>query len=107
MAVKPVRALGGFIFDGVEERAVVRRPQAQPPRLGTRDKRDEMQQRRTNNGGRSELRKGSAETLILALLEERDRHGYEIAKLIDSRSAAAARTENPDRKPSQVRRIAD
>jgi len=24
-----------------------------------------------------ELRKGSAETLILALLEERDRHGYE------------------------------
>ena len=36
-----------------------------------------------------ELRKGSAETLILALLEERDRHGYEIAKLIDSRSAGA------------------
>src|ERR1700726_2981708 len=34
-----------------------------------------------------ELRKGSAETLILPLLEERDRHGYEIAKLIDSRSA--------------------
>jgi PadR family transcriptional regulator PadR len=34
-----------------------------------------------------ELRKGSAETLILALLEERDRHGYEIAKLIDRRSA--------------------
>ena len=36
-----------------------------------------------------ELRKGSAETLILALLEERDRHGYEIAKLIDTRSAGA------------------
>jgi PadR family transcriptional regulator PadR len=33
-----------------------------------------------------ELRKGSAETLILALLEERDRHGYEIAKLIERRS---------------------
>ena len=33
-----------------------------------------------------ELRKGSAETLILALLEERDRHGYEIAKLIGERS---------------------
>jgi PadR family transcriptional regulator PadR len=33
-----------------------------------------------------ELRKGSAELLILALLEERDRHGYELAKLIDSRS---------------------
>ena len=36
-----------------------------------------------------ELRKGSAETLILALLEERDRHGYEIAKLIDERSDGA------------------
>ena len=33
-----------------------------------------------------ELRKGSAETLILSLLEERDRHGYELAKLIDRRS---------------------
>src|SRR4051812_20035960 len=36
-----------------------------------------------------ELRKGSAETLILALLEERDRHGYELAKLIDARSEGA------------------
>src|ERR671939_515689 len=36
-----------------------------------------------------ELRKGSAEVLILALLEERDRHGYEIAKLIDQRSGGA------------------
>jgi PadR family transcriptional regulator PadR len=36
-----------------------------------------------------ELRKGSAETLILALLEERDRHGYEIAKLIGERSNGA------------------
>jgi PadR family transcriptional regulator, regulatory protein PadR len=36
-----------------------------------------------------ELRKGSAEVLILAMLEERDRHGYEIAKLIDERSAGA------------------
>ena len=36
-----------------------------------------------------ELRKGSAETLILALLEERDRHGYEIAKLIGVRSDGA------------------
>ena len=36
-----------------------------------------------------ELRKGSAETLILALLEERDRHGYEIAKQIDTRSDGA------------------
>jgi PadR family transcriptional regulator PadR len=33
-----------------------------------------------------EVRKGSAEVLILSLLDERDRHGYELAKLIDSRS---------------------
>jgi transcriptional regulator len=38
-----------------------------------------------------DLRKGSAEVLILALLEDRDRHGYEIAKLIDERSAGAIR----------------
>jgi PadR family transcriptional regulator, regulatory protein PadR len=36
-----------------------------------------------------ELRKGSAETVILALLEERERHGYEIAKLVDERSGGA------------------
>jgi PadR family transcriptional regulator, regulatory protein PadR len=36
-----------------------------------------------------ELRKGSAEVLILAMLEERDRHGYEIARLIDDRSSGA------------------
>ena len=36
-----------------------------------------------------ELRKGSAETVILALLEERDRHGYEIAKLVAERSDGA------------------
>src|SRR5919204_6710237 len=36
-----------------------------------------------------ELRKGSAEVLILALLEQRDRHGYEIAKVIDRRSGGA------------------
>src|SRR6478672_3936171 len=32
------------------------------------------------------LKKGSAELLILSLLEERARHGYEIAKLIEQRS---------------------
>ena len=36
-----------------------------------------------------ELKRGSAELLILALLEERDRHGYEIAQLIDNRSRGA------------------
>jgi len=34
----------------------------------------------------SELKKGSAEFLILSLLEAEPRHGYEIAKLIDSLS---------------------
>ena len=33
-----------------------------------------------------ELRKGSAHVIILSLLEERDRHGYELAKLIHRRS---------------------
>jgi transcriptional regulator len=37
--------------------------------------------------GTRELRKGSAELLILSLLDERDRHGYELAKLIERRSA--------------------
>jgi PadR family transcriptional regulator len=33
-----------------------------------------------------ELKRGSAELLILALLEEGDRHGYDLARLIDERS---------------------
>ena len=33
-----------------------------------------------------ELKRGSTEILILALVEDRPRHGYEIAKLIESRS---------------------
>jgi transcriptional regulator len=36
-----------------------------------------------------ELRKGSADLLILALLEDRPRHGYEIARLIEERSQGA------------------
>ena len=36
-----------------------------------------------------ELKRGSTELLILALLEERDRHGYELARLIDDRSRGA------------------
>jgi PadR family transcriptional regulator len=35
----------------------------------------------------AELKKGSAETLIMALLEDRARHGYELAKLIDERTS--------------------
>jgi PadR family transcriptional regulator, regulatory protein PadR len=34
----------------------------------------------------SELRKGSAELLVLSLLEVRPRHGYEIGKLIEQKS---------------------
>src|ERR671921_2093044 len=33
-----------------------------------------------------ELKKGSLEMLILSLVEDRPRHGYEIGKLIESRS---------------------
>ena len=36
-----------------------------------------------------ELRKGSAEVLLLSLLAERNRHGYELAKLIERRSNGA------------------
>lgn len=34
-----------------------------------------------------DLKKGSAELLVLSLLEPRQRHGYEISKLIETRSA--------------------
>jgi DNA-binding PadR family transcriptional regulator len=34
----------------------------------------------------SELRKGSAEILVLGVLQERTRHGYEIARIIEERS---------------------
>jgi transcriptional regulator len=33
-----------------------------------------------------ELKKGSAELLILSLLEDQPRHGYDLSKLIESRS---------------------
>lgn len=36
-----------------------------------------------------ELKRGSTELLILALLEERGRHGYDLARLIDERSQGA------------------
>jgi transcriptional regulator len=38
-----------------------------------------------------ELKKGSAELLILSLIEKRARHGYEICKLIEARSDGALR----------------
>jgi len=36
-----------------------------------------------------EVKKGSAELLVLAMVEERPRHGYEISKLIEARSGGA------------------
>jgi transcriptional regulator len=44
---------------------------------------------RRGAGLHNELKRGSAELLILALLEERQRHGYEIGQLIASRSDGA------------------
>lgn len=38
-----------------------------------------------------QLKKGSTELLVLTLVERRARHGYEIAKLIESRSEGALR----------------
>ena len=38
-----------------------------------------------------ELKKGSAELLVLSLLEHRARHGYEIGRLIDDRSQGQIR----------------
>jgi PadR family transcriptional regulator, regulatory protein PadR len=37
----------------------------------------------------TELKKGSAELLILSLLARRPMHGYELSKLIEARSAGA------------------
>jgi PadR family transcriptional regulator PadR len=39
--------------------------------------------------GSRELKKGSAELLILSLVEARPRHGYDIARLIELRSDGA------------------
>src|SRR6202140_5817209 len=38
-----------------------------------------------------ELKKGSAELLILSMVEDRPRHGYELGQLIESRSRGALR----------------
>jgi transcriptional regulator len=37
----------------------------------------------------TELKRGSAELLLLSLLEEGDRHGYDLARQIDARSNGA------------------
>ncbi|HJZ87361.1 MAG TPA: PadR family transcriptional regulator [Polyangia bacterium] len=41
--------------------------------------------------GERELKKGSAELLILSLLEVRPRHGYELSKLVESLSGGVVR----------------
>jgi len=50
-----------------------------------------------------ELKKGSVEMLILALLETRPRHGYEIGKLIESRSGGRIKFALPSLYPALLR----
>jgi PadR family transcriptional regulator, regulatory protein PadR len=38
-----------------------------------------------------ELKKGSAELMILSLLEDQSRHGYDISRLIEQRSGGAVK----------------
>ena len=45
----------------------------------------------SNQSIERDLKKGSAELLILSLLERRQRHGYEISKLIETRSKGKVR----------------
>jgi transcriptional regulator len=39
--------------------------------------------------GSREMKKGSAELLVLSVIEARPRHGYDIARLIEQRSSGA------------------
>ena len=48
----------------------------------------------------SEMKKGSMEMLILSLLEARVRHGYEIGKLIESRSGGKLKFALPSLYPT-------
>ena len=50
-----------------------------------------------------ELKKGSTEMLILALVEERARHGYEIGKLIEARSGGRLTFALPTLYPTLLR----
>jgi PadR family transcriptional regulator, regulatory protein PadR len=51
----------------------------------------------------SELKKGSTEMLILSLLESQPRHGYEIGKLIESRSGGRLTFALPTLYPTLLR----
>ena len=50
-----------------------------------------------------ELKKGSTEMLILSLVEARARHGYEIGKLIESRSGGRLTFALPTLYPTLLR----
>ena len=50
-----------------------------------------MEQEHTQGRADRELKKGSAELLVLSLVEARARHGYEIGRLIDERSGGSLR----------------
>jgi PadR family transcriptional regulator, regulatory protein PadR len=50
-----------------------------------------------------ELKKGSLEMLILSLVEARPRHGYEIGKLIESRSGGRLTFALPTLYPTLLR----
>ena len=51
----------------------------------------------------AELKKGSSEMLILSLLETRPRHGYEIGKLIETRSGGKLTFALPTLYPTLLR----
>jgi PadR family transcriptional regulator, regulatory protein PadR len=51
----------------------------------------------------AELKKGSTEMLILSLIEERARHGYEIGKLIEARSGGRLTFALPTLYPTLLR----
>lgn len=50
-----------------------------------------------------ELKKGSTEMLILSLIEDRPRHGYEIGKLIETRSGGRLTFALPTLYPTLLR----
>jgi PadR family transcriptional regulator PadR len=51
----------------------------------------------------AELKKGSTEMLVLSLIEERPRHGYEIGKLIEQRSGGRLTFALPTLYPTLLR----
>ncbi len=51
----------------------------------------------------SEMKKGSIEMLVLALLEDRPRHGYDIGKRIEARSSGRLKFALPTLYPALLR----